>query len=230
MLNVKDLEVHYGGINAVRGISLSVAEGAVVGVVGRNGAGKSSLVNAIAGLVRPSGGTVEFDGANLEHRSAAYVAKRGICLVPESRRIFGELTVRENLLAASWVSNAETAQRLEYVVSLFPILGERMAQEAGTLSGGQQQMVAIARALMMKPKLLILDEPSLGLAPKVVEDVFGALAELARSGQGMLLIEQNTRLTFEATDYCYVINHGKVVREGASDELSKHDDMLDLYF
>jgi branched-chain amino acid transport system ATP-binding protein len=230
MLEVEDLHIEYGGITALRGVNLSVPSGSVVGVVGRNGAGKSSMVNAIAGLIRPSSGSISFGGERVDRRSAAYVARRGLNLVPEERRIFADMTVRENLVAASWDSHQGTKSQLEFVVSLFPVLGERMTQEAGTMSGGQQQMLAIARALMMRPKLLILDEPSLGLAPIVVGDVFRALAELATLGQGMLLIEQNTQLTFAATSYCYILNNGEVIREGTSAELSQHDDLISLYF
>lgn len=220
-LRVQDLRVSYGGIAAVKGISLEVARGEIVTLIGANGAGKTSTLKSIVGLVPASTGDVTLFGESLRSVPTHRIVGRGVALVPEGRAIFGNLTVAENLELGAFLKRepVERAKRLERVLKLFPRLSERMAQEAGTLSGGEQQMLAIGRALMGDPKLLLLDEPSLGLAPKLVEQIFEAIVEIARGGLTILLVEQNTRLALETAARAYVLVTGEIVLSGPCAEL-----------
>jgi len=220
-LSVRDLRVSYGGIAAVKGISLEVGRGEIVTLIGANGAGKTSTLKSIVGLVPARSGDVTLFGENLRGVPTHKIVGRGVALVPEGRAIFGNLTVAENLDLGAFLKREplERAKRLERVLKLFPRLSERMAQEAGTLSGGEQQMLAIGRALMGDPKLLLLDEPSLGLAPKLVEQIFEAIVEIARGGLTILLVEQNTRLALETAARAYVLVTGELVLSGPCSEL-----------
>jgi branched-chain amino acid transport system ATP-binding protein len=214
LLAVDGLVVRYGHITAVRGISFEVGEGELVGVVGANGAGKTTTVAAITGLVRPAGGSIVFDGASLRGEPPERIAKRGISLVPEGRRIFSSLTVEENLrLGATGRAARATEEALERELERFPVLGAYARRTAGNLSGGEQQQLAIARALMAAPRLLILDEPSLGLAPLMVELVFDTLESLRAEGRTMLLVEQNARQTVDLADRCLVFRNGVIAAE-----------------
>ncbi|MCC6216692.1 MAG: ABC transporter ATP-binding protein [Polyangiaceae bacterium] len=220
-LRVASLEVRYGGIRAVKGVSLEVAAGEIVTLIGANGAGKTSTLKAIIGLVPAAAGEIHLLGAPTRGVPTHRLVARGVQLVPEGRAIFGNLTVLENLQLGGYVSRdpRRLAERLERVVALFPRLGERLKQEGGTLSGGEQQMLAIGRALMADPKLLLLDEPSLGLAPKIVQEVFAAIRAVAATGITILLVEQNTRLALETAQRAYVLVTGEIVISGAAAEL-----------
>ena len=220
-LRLNDLRVSYGGIAAVKGISLEVERGEIVTLIGANGAGKTSTLKAIVGLVPTQSGEVTLFGESLRGVPTHRIVARGVALVPEGRAIFGNLTVSENLELGAFLRRepVELAGRLARVLKLFPRLSERMAQEAGTLSGGEQQMLAIGRALMGDPKLLLLDEPSLGLAPKLVEQIFEAIVEVARGGLTILLVEQNTRLALETASRAYVLVTGELALAGACSEL-----------
>lgn len=230
MLDVKDLKAGYRGIQALKGVSLSVAEGEMVAIIGANGAGKSTLLNCLSAIVPAGSGQILFDGKNITGRSAHQVARAGLLQVPEGRQVLADMTVRENLQLGVLARGPRAAfYELDKVLALFPILAERMAQMAGTLSGGQQQMLAIGRALMGSPRLLLLDEPSLGLAPLVVKQVFDALTALNREGLTILLVEQNSRLALGTTDRAYVIEQGKIVHEGLSSELQDDPQVVAHY-
>ena len=220
LLVVRDLHVRYGHITAVRGVSFTVGEGELVGVVGANGAGKTTTVAAITGLVRPAMGSIEFDGVQLVGRPSERIARDGISLVPEGRRIFASLTVEENLrIGATARASAEVQEALERELERFPVLARYAKTTAGNLSGGEQQQLAIARALMAGPRLLVLDEPSLGLAPQMVELVFDTLEDLRSEGRTILLVEQNARQTVDIADRCLVFRQGVIAAtlEGAGD-------------
>jgi branched-chain amino acid transport system ATP-binding protein len=211
LLVVRDLHVRYGHITAVRGVSFTVGEGELVGVVGANGAGKTTTVAAITGLVRPDAGSIEFDGVPLVGRPSERIARDGISLVPEGRRIFASLTVEENLrIGATARDAAEVDEALERELERFPVLRRYARTTAGNLSGGEQQQLAIARALMAAPRLLVLDEPSLGLAPQMVELVFDTLEALRSEGRTILLVEQNARQTVDIADRCLVFRQGVI--------------------
>jgi branched-chain amino acid transport system ATP-binding protein len=220
-LSIDDLRVSYGGIAAVKGISLEVARGEIVTLIGANGAGKTSTLKSVVGLVPARSGEIKLFGQSLRGVPTHRIVERGVALVPEGRAIFGNLTVSENLELGAFLKRepVERSRRLERVLKLFPRLAERMAQEAGTLSGGEQQMLAIGRALMSDPKLLLLDEPSLGLAPKLVEQIFEAIIEIAKGGLTILLVEQNTRLALETAARAYVLVTGEIVLAGPCAEL-----------
>jgi len=223
MLDVRDLVVSYSGIRAVREVSLSVLEGAMVALIGPNGAGKSSLLNAICGVLPAAAGSVTFAGVRVTGEPAYRVARRGLIQVPEGRRILGPLSVEDNLrlgAVAARRRGGDIKGDLARVLTLFPKLAERRRQGAGSLSGGEQQMLAIGRALMGRPRMLLLDEPSLGLAPIVVKQVFEALAALSREGMTMLLVEQNAKAALAATSYAYVLEQGRVAHQGASAALA----------
>jgi branched-chain amino acid transport system ATP-binding protein len=217
-LELEKIAVSYGGIAAVKGVSLQVRRGEIVALIGANGAGKTSVLKALIGLVPLAGGSVRALGRNLAGVPTHRIVELGVTLVPEGRAIFGGLTVRENLqLGAFTKRDPKTlGSRLERVVKLFPRLGERLAQAGGTLSGGEQQMLAIGRALMAEPKLLLLDEPSLGLAPKLVEQIFASIVAIAESGITILLVEQNTRLALETAHAAHVLVTGEVALSGTS--------------
>jgi branched-chain amino acid transport system ATP-binding protein len=214
LLVVSDLHIRYGHITAVRGVSFTVGEGELVGVVGANGAGKTTTVAAVTGLVRPALGTIEFDGSCLTGRSPERIAREGISLVPEGRRIFSSLTVEENLrVGATARAQQEVEEALERELERFPVLARYAGRTAGNLSGGEQQQLAIARALMAAPRLLVLDEPSLGLAPQMVELVFDTLEALRAEGRTIVLVEQNARQTVDLADRCLVFRQGVVAAE-----------------
>jgi len=220
-LELSDLRVAYGGIAAVKGVSLEVGKGEIVALIGANGAGKTSTLKSIVGLVPAQSGTVRLFGNDLRQVPTHRIAARGVSLVPEGRAIFGNMSVRENLELGSFLKREREGQkrRLERCIALFPRLGERLSQEAGTLSGGEQQMLAIGRALMAEPQLILLDEPSLGLAPKLVAQIFESIVTIAQSGITILLVEQNTRLALETAQRAYVLVTGSVVLSGPAAEL-----------
>jgi len=215
MIEVKDLTVHYGGIVALDGISLQIPDGKIVSIVGANGAGKSTTINAISGMVRIQSGSITFDGESLL-LPPQEIVKKGIVQVPEGRKIFPTITVRENLILGAYtVSDRKAvAASMERVFGLFPILKERQNQAGGTLSGGEQQMLAFARALMSDPRVLVMDEPSLGLAPMFVLGIFKMIQDLNRAGHTILLVEQNAQKALSIADYAYVLETGRIVSEG----------------
>ena len=221
MLELRDLSVHYGRIHALRAVSLRVRAGEIVAVLGSNGAGKSTTLRAISGLLRPSGGEVLLDGRSLAGLPAHRVVAQGVVQCPEGRQVFPRMSVHENLLlgAHRCPSRGEIAGRLERVHGLFPILRERGTQLAGTLSGGEQQMLAIGRALMGSPRLLLLDEPSLGLAPRIIEAIFGAVAAINAAGTTILMVEQNAAKALAIAHRAYVLQVGRVVAQGSGQEL-----------
>ncbi|SRR5258706_3114931 len=213
MLKVTDLRVSYGGINAVKGVSFEVREHELVALIGCNGAGKSTILKALSGIVRPAGGRVEYAGNDVTGMPSYQLVRRGLALVPEGRGIFPRLTVEENLAMGAYARNDATQIRddLERVFGLFDRLRQRSAQQAGTLSGGEQQMLAIGRALMSRPKLLLLDEPSMGLAPMMVERIFEVIRRISSEGVTLLLVEQNAKLALEASHRGYVLDGGKII-------------------
>ncbi len=231
MLEVKKLSAHYGGIHALQGIELSVADGAIVSLIGANGAGKSTALRTIVGLVKPSGGSVAWNGETLTGLPTKDIVRRGVCLVPEGRRIFPNLTVDENLTLGAYARSdrpAIAADRAR-VFDLFPRLAERARQKAGTLSGGEQQMLAVGRALMTRPRLLMMDEPSLGLAPIVVKRIFEVVKTINAEGVTVLLIEQNARAALEIADYGYVLETGRITLHGPGKELLADDRVRRAY-
>ena len=221
LLEVRDISASYGAVHAVQDVSLALEAGEAVTVVGANGAGKSTTLKAISGLVKLGGGAIRFEGQDLVGRPAYHVAELGIAHVPEGRRVFPDLSVRENLNLGAYLARAkrERAESLERVFALFPILGERANQRAGTLSGGEQQMLAIGRGLMLRPKLIMLDEPSLGLAPIMVEAAYRGTEAIHQQGVAVLLVEQNLQLALNFADRGYVLESGRVVLEGPAREL-----------
>lgn len=220
MLEVSNLKVNYGGISAVKDISFTVPEKSIISLIGANGAGKSSTMNAIVGLIKASG-SIKWEGEELIGMPTYDIIKRGVVLSPEGRRVFATLTVYENLLMGAYneKSNAKLKSLLEEVYELFPILKERGKQEAGSLSGGEQQMLAVGRALMASPKILLLDEPSLGLAPLVCETIFEIIKKINTMGTTILLVEQNANKALELSDYSYVLETGTIARQGPGKEL-----------
>lgn len=229
MLKIKDLNITYGGINAVRDVSFEVEEGSIVTLVGANGAGKSSILRSIAGVVTPKSGTIEFLGEDITGRSAEKVVKSGITLVPEGRRIFPDLTVLENIRIGAYLRKDSLDEDIKWVYDLFPRLKERSWQMAGTLSGGEQQMLAVARALMSRPKLMMMDEPSLGLAPIIVRDIFSIIKEINKNGVTILLIEQNANMALKTADKGYVLETGKIKLEGTGAELLANEEVKKAY-
>lgn len=221
MLEVRDLHVAYGAAPALAGVSLHVAEGELLCVVGPNGAGKTTLINAVAGILRASSGTIVMAGTALQDLPPHRTCGAGIAVVPEGRRLFTGMTVLENLELGSYLPRAKALRResLEQALALFPMLKERLASPAGELSGGQQQMVAIARALMARPRLLLLDEPSLGLSPLIVQDMFDAIQRINAEGMSVLLVEQNVAVAMRVSARAYVLEEGRMVAEGTPDEL-----------
>lgn len=231
LLEVQGLSVRYGPVEAVRGIDFRVAAGEIVVLLGANGAGKSSTLNALCGLVSTAGGEVRLDGDVVTGLATEDLVRRGLTLSPEGRRVFGTLTVAENLLLGGYTLKGadERAQTEADVLGLFPILAERRAQYASTLSGGQQQMLAVARALMSRPRILLLDEPSLGLAPQIVEQVFELIATLRHSGVTVLLVEQNAALSLEIADRGYLLAGGRIAGEGTGAELAASETLEAAY-
>jgi len=231
VLALQDVRVYYGAIQAVKGISLEVRERELVAIVGANGAGKTTTLRTISGIYRPTTGSVTFEGRNLAALPSHEIVALGISQAPEGRQIFGSLSVRDNLMlgATRRADRASIGQELDYLVSLFPVLGERMNQSGGTLSGGEQQMLAIARALMAKPRLLLLDEPSLGLAPMLVNRIFAVISRLKETGVTILLVEQNARKALEIADRAYVMETGRVILEGDARELAANPEIEKAY-
>ena len=230
MLDVKNINVYYGAIHAVKDISFQVNEGEIVTLIGANGAGKSTTLNTISGLLRSKTGSIEFMGQSLAKVPSHKIVERGLALVPEGRRIFLQMTVQENLeMGAFTQKGGETQQDLEKIYALFPRLKERLKQMAGTLSGGEQQMLAMGRALMSKPKLLMLDEPSMGLAPLLVEQIFSIIEALNAAGTTILLVEQNARMALSIAHRGYVLETGNIVTTGTGKELLTNDSVRKAY-
>ena len=231
MLEIKDLHVKYGAIHAIQGVSLGVDEGEVVSLIGANGAGKTTILNTISGLVKAASGSIELLGTNLLKTNPSAMIRLGLAHVPEGRRIFASMTVDENLEMGAFVRKDRDAVREEIreIYERFPRLMERRNQIAGTLSGGEQQMLAIGRALMGRPKLLLMDEPSMGLAPILVREIFKIIQELKASGMTVLLIEQNARLALSIADRAYVLETGRIVLEGNAQELLENDQVRKAY-
>ena len=231
MLKLIGIETFYGKIKALHGVSLEVEEGMLVCILGANGAGKTTILKTISGIVKPEMGTIHFDGQRIDGMDPEEIIKLGISLVPENRRIFPGLTVYENLLMGGFLIKDKGLfeRRLEKVTDHFPVLLKRESQQAGTLSGGEQQMLALARALMLEPKLLLLDEPSLGLSPKLVQDIFAIVKDLHQSGVTMLLVEQNVNHALKISDYGYVLTSGKIFLSGTYDELYEEEKVREMY-
>ena len=229
ILEVKDLSVSYGGIRAVKGISFEVSEGEVVTLIGANGAGKSSTLRSIVGLEKPAGGSIVFDGRELTQMGTEQLVTCGITLVPEGRRVFPNLSVLENLKIGAYQRKDSLDQDIQWIYGLFPRLQERSWQMAGTLSGGEQQMLAIGRALMSRPKLIMMDEPSLGLTPIVVQGVFDIIKEINKQGVTILLVEQNANMALKAAHRAYVMETGQITLSGAGKELAENEDVKAAY-
>ncbi|MCR5390349.1 MAG: ABC transporter ATP-binding protein [Lachnospiraceae bacterium] len=230
MLKVDGLNVYYGSIHAIKGISFEVKSGEIVTLIGANGAGKSTTLNTIGGLLKAKSGTIEFEGRNIGGTPAHKVVKEGMALCPEGRRIFQQLTVKENLEMGAFTRNkAEADETIEQVYEQFPRLKERVKQVAGTLSGGEQQMLAMGRALMSKPKLMMLDEPSMGLAPILVDQIFDIIVKLNKAGTTILLVEQNAQMALSIANRAYVLETGKIVNHGTGEELLHDDSVRQAY-
>jgi branched-chain amino acid transport system ATP-binding protein len=233
LLKVEGLKVAYGRIEAVRGIDLEVASGEFVGIIGSNGAGKTSTLRAISGVVAPAAGSISFDGQETTGLPSHVVVTRGIAMVPEGRQIFADQTVQDNLILGAYVrigkDDAGVKQDMERVLELFPRLRERLTQQAGSLSGGEQQMLAIARGILSRPKLLIVDELSLGLAPKILDALFPVLVDLNRHGLSVLLVEQMASYALQVTHRTYVMENGRILMHGRSADLASDPRILDAY-
>lgn len=230
LLSVNNLHVSYGAIKAVRGISFEIKKGEIVTLIGANGAGKSTTLNTVAGLIKPDEGSVEFKGESIIGVKAHRIVERGLALCPEGRRVFSQMSVAENLDMGGYTrSDAENRETIEHVYERFPRLRERMEQSAGTLSGGEQQMLAMGRALMSKPDLLMLDEPSMGLAPILVQEIFDIIKELNAAGTTILLVEQNANMALSIADRAYVLEIGTIKKIGTGAELLVDDDVRKAY-
>ena len=229
MLKIDDLKVSYGGIEAVKGITFQVPERQIVTLIGANGAGKSTTLRTIAGLVKPAHGRIHLQGEDITGLSPDRIVSKGITLVPEGRHVFPDLTVLENLKIGAYLRHDDLEDDLKWVYDLFPRLKERSWQAAGTLSGGEQQMLAVARALMSRPKIIMMDEPSLGLAPLVVKGIFEIIKEINKQGVTVLLIEQNANMAFHTADLGYVLETGKITLTGPGRELLKNEDVKKAY-
>jgi len=229
LLSVKDLQVNYGGIEAVKGISFDVPEGKIVTLIGANGAGKSTTLKSIVGLVKPRSGSIIFNGEELVGKDTTNIVSKGITLVPEGRRVFADMTVLENIKIGAYLRKDDLSDDIAWVFELFPRLKEREWQLAGTLSGGEQQMLAVARALMSRPKVIMMDEPSLGLAPIVVKGIFDIIREINKRGVTVLLIEQNANMALKIADYAYVLETGRIGLSGPGKELLADDSVKKAY-
>ena len=231
MLKIKDLHVSYGGIKALRGIDLEVPDGKIVTLIGANGAGKSTTLRTISGLVKAESGSIEYDGQELIGKPINKILEAGIAQVPEGRRVFPDMTVLENLKIGAYLRHdkAEIEKDIQWCYELFPRLQERHWQLAGTLSGGEQQMLAVARGLMSRPKMMMLDEPSLGLAPLVVQDIFSIIKEINRQGVTILLVEQNANMALKTADYAYVMETGVITKSGTGAELLADESIKEAY-
>lgn len=229
LLEIRNLSVSYGGINAVKDINLDVPEGQIVTLIGANGAGKSTILRTISGLVKTKTGSVTYEGKELLGKSPDYIVSQGVTLVPEGRRVFTDLTVLENLKIGAYLRKDNIEPDIEYVYSLFPRLKERTWQYAGTLSGGEQQMLAVGRALMSRPKLIMMDEPSLGLAPLVVKSIFDIIKTINQKGITVLLIEQNANMALMAAHTAYVLETGNITMKGTGAELLADERIKEAY-
>ena len=229
ILKINNLKVNYGGLEAVKGISFEVKEGEIVTLIGANGAGKSSTLRTIVGREKPSSGTIEFAGENIAGMDTTSIVKKGITLVPEGRKIFPDLTVEENLKIGAYMRKDNLSEDFERVYSLFPRLKERHWQAGGTLSGGEQQMLAVGRALMSKPKLIMMDEPSLGLAPIIVRGIFEIIEAVNKEGITVLLNEQNANMALKAADKAYVMETGRITMQGTGKELLENEQIKEAY-
>ena len=231
MFEIKDLVVHYGVIQALKGISLEVKEGEIVTLIGANGAGKTTTLHSISGLIRATSGSILFQGEDITKTSAPRRVAMGISQAPEGRRLFSDMTVLENLELGAFLrkDKAALSADIENVYQRFPILSDRRRQLAGTLSGGEQQMLAIGRALMSRPKIMLLDEPSMGLAPMIVSNIFSIIREINEAGTTVLLVEQNARMALAIAHRAYVIETGRIVASGSGEELAKSDEIVKAY-
>jgi branched-chain amino acid transport system ATP-binding protein len=229
ILAVQDLRVSYGRVEAVRGVSFTAEQGSLVTLVGANGAGKSSVINAVSGMLRPAGGRITFQGRDVTRTPAHKLVAQGLVQVPEGRQILATLTIEENLLMGAWHTGGTAQQAMDAMYDRFPVLAQRRALPAGTLSGGEQQMLAIARALVAKPTVMLMDEPSMGLAPKIVDEVFRVIGEIRASGTTVVLVEQNARRALRAADHGYVLQSGEVVHSGPAAELLADERIVEAY-
>lgn len=231
MLKIENLHIHYGGIHALRGVSLDVPDGQIISLIGANGAGKSTTLKAIMSLIQKTNGLVAFDGTDITRMQTRDIVREGVVLCPEGRRVFPDLTIAENLTMGAYLRKDKEgiAKDTKWVYDLFPRLFERKWQLAGTLSGGEQQMLAVGRALMSKPKLLMMDEPSLGLAPIIIKSIFEIIKEINKSGVNILLIEQNAKAALEISHYGYVMETGTIVLSGPGKELLNNDQVRKAY-
>ena len=229
MLKIDDLSVNYGGIKAVRNVSFEVPDGKIVTLIGANGAGKSSILRTITGLVHAASGSIKYNDEEITKLPTYEIVKRGITLVPEGRHVFPDMTVLENLKIGAYLRKDNLNDDIEWVYSLFPRLKERNWQQAGTLSGGEQQMLAVGRALMSRPKLIMMDEPSLGLAPIIVKEIFNIIKEINKKGVTILLIEQNANMALHTADLAYVLETGHIALEGTGKELLANEKVKELY-
>ncbi|HEY5494938.1 MAG TPA: ABC transporter ATP-binding protein [Candidatus Anoxymicrobiaceae bacterium] len=233
MLRVDKLSTFYGNIQAIRDVTIRARRGSITTIIGANGAGKSTLLRTIAGLNKARHGLVIYDDRDITNLKANKIVREGISLVPQGRQVFSDMTVAENLQLGAYVrrfsDRGDTAQELDMVYDMFPVLSERKKQTAGTLSGGEQQMLAVGRALMSRPKMLLLDEPSMGLAPKVIQSIFKTLNELHEQGLTILLVEQDAKIALETADYGYVMKTGKVALEGEAGKLLENDEVKRIY-
>ena len=232
MLNIENIDVFYGDVQVIKNISLNVKEGELVAVIGANGAGKTTMIKTISGILKPRSGTINFKGKTISEMDANRIVKQGVVQVPEGRLLFPEMSVRENLEMGAYIVNEKqvVATQLESVYEMFPILQERQKQQAGTLSGGEQQMLAIGRALLSSPKLIMLDEPSLGLSPKLVQSIFEMVVRINKElGMTVLLVEQNVQLSCKISDRAFVIENGEVVLQGTGAEMLENDHVRRAY-
>jgi len=229
MLKIEGLKVNYGGIEAVKGVTLEVPQNEIITLIGANGAGKSTILRTVSGLVKPVAGKVTFNGEEITGLTPYEIVSRGITLVPEGRKVFPDLTVLENLKAGAYLRKDDIRPDIEWVYSLFPRLKERSWQAAGTMSGGEQQMLAVGRALMSKPKLMMMDEPSLGLAPLIVKDIFEIIKTIVSQGVTILLIEQNANMALQTANFAYVLEVGRIIMTGQGKELLNNEEVRKAY-
>ena len=231
MLKVDNLHVSYGGIKALRGVSLEVPDGKIVTLIGANGAGKSTLLRTISGLVKAEKGSINLNGESIMNKNISWICQKGIALVPEGRRVFANLSVEENLKIGAYLrtDRSEIAKDFDWVYSLFPRLKERSWQMAGTLSGGEQQMLAVGRALMSRPQVMMMDEPSLGLAPIIVRQIFDIISQINKAGVTILLIEQNANMALNVADDAYVLETGEIVLHGPGKKLLENEQVREAY-
>ena len=229
MLKIDDIHVYYGAIHAIKGVSFEVKEGEIVALIGANGAGKSTILKTVSGLMHPRSGHISFCGEDIAHTDAYKLLRHGLAHVPEGRRIFQQMTVQDNLEMGAYIHKEVNKDDLERVFNYFPRLKERRKQIAGTLSGGEQQMLAMSRALMSRPKLMMLDEPSMGLAPILIDQIFEIVKQLHKDGTTILLVEQNASKALEIADRAYVLETGKVILSGTGKELASSDDVKKAY-